>query len=144
VHGTPGRPSCYETRMADEPSVVVLRRFHEAWTRGDLPAVLALVEDDVVVHPLHGALFTRMEFRGREGMEDWYREMTDPWDRFEAIVEDARETPEGAIGVLRIVGYRGEQDFHARVGVECAIRDGRIASLDARNASEVEQRMQAP
>lgn len=124
-----------------ETSVAVLRRFHEAWTRGDLAEVLALVDEDVVVHPLHGALFTRMEFRGRDGIAEWYREMTDPWDRFEAIVEDAGETPEGAIGVLRVVGYRGEKGFHARVGVVCAMRDGRIASIDARNVGEVEERL---
>ena len=144
MDGSPVRASCYETRMADQSSVAVLRRFHEAWTRGDMPAVLALVEEDVVVHPLHGALFTKMEFRGHEGIEEWYREMTDPWDRFEAIVEDARATPAGAIGILRIVGYRGEQGFHARVGVVCEMRDGRIAALDARNAGEVEKRLRAP
>jgi ketosteroid isomerase-like protein len=127
-----------------ETSVAVLRRFHEAWTRGDLPAVLALVEDDVVVHPLHGALFTRMEFRGRDGVEQWYREMTGPWDRFEAIVENARATPDGAMGLLRIVGYRGEEGFHARVGVVCQMRHGRIATLDARNAGEVEERLREP
>jgi len=129
--------------MADT-SVAVLRRFHEAWTRGDMAEVLGMVEDDVVVHPLHGALFTKMEFRGHDGVRQWYREMTDPWDRFEAVVEDARETPEGAMGVLRVVGYRGEQGFHARVGVVCEMRDGRIASLDALNAGEVERRLGEP
>lgn len=128
----------------DETSVGVLRRFHEAWTRGDLAEALALVDEDVVVHPLHGALFTRMEFRGREGVKEWYREMTDPWDRFEAIVEEARETPEGAMGLLRVVGYRGEEGFHARVGVACELRDGRIESLTARNAGEVERLLRAP
>jgi ketosteroid isomerase-like protein len=123
----------------DETSVGVLRRFHEAWTRGDLSEALALVDEDVVVHPLHGALFTRMEFRGRDGVAEWYREMTDPWDRFEAIVEEARETPEGAMGMLRVVGYRGEDGFHARLGVVCEMRDGRIRTLTARNAGDVEQ-----
>jgi ketosteroid isomerase-like protein len=132
------------TRRMAEPGVAVLRRFHEAWTRGDLPAVHELVADDVVVHPLHGALFTQMEFRGHDGIEQWYREMTGPWDRFEAIVEDARETPDGAIGVLTVVGYRGEDGFHARVGVVCTMSDGHIASLDARNAGEVEQRLREP
>ena len=123
----------------DETNVGVLRRFHEAWTRGDLAEALALVDEDVVVHPLHGALFTRMEFRGREGVAEWYREMTDPWERFEAIVEEARETPESAMGLLRVVGYRGEEGFHARLGVVCEMRDGRIRSLTARNAGEVER-----
>jgi ketosteroid isomerase-like protein len=129
--------------MADT-GVALLRRFHEAWTRGDLAEVLALAEDDIVVHPLHGALFSRMEFCGHAGIEQWYREMTGPWDRFEAIVEDARETPEGAIGVLRVVGYRGDDGFHARVGVVCTMRDGRIAAIDARNAGEVEDRLREP
>jgi ketosteroid isomerase-like protein len=123
----------------DETSVGVLRRFHEAWTRGDLSEALALVDEDVVVHPLHGALFTRMEFRGRDGVAEWYREMTDPWDRFEAIVEEARETPEGAMGMLRVVGYRGEDGFHARLGVVCEMRDGRIRTLTACNAGDVER-----
>ena len=125
----------------DETSAALLQRFHEAWTRGDLPEVLSLVDDDIVVHPLHGALFTRMELRGHDGVVDWYHEMTDPWDRFEAIVEDARPTPEGAIGLLRVVGYRGDDGFHARVGVVIEVRDGRISSLNARNAGEIEQRL---
>jgi ketosteroid isomerase-like protein len=124
-----------------EKDASVLRRFHQAWTRGDVAEVLTLVDDDVVVHPLHGALFSRMEFRGRDGIADWYREMTAPWDRFEAIVEEARDTPDGAIGLLRVVGYRGEEGFHARIGVVCTMRDGRILTLDARNAGEVEARL---
>lgn len=142
---TTHRPAvaCYDAGVT-EAGATVFRRFHEAWTRGDLETVLSLVDDDVVAHPLHGALFTRMEFRGREGIAQWYHEMTDPWDRFEAIVEEARETPEGAIGVLVVVGYRGEQGFHARVGVVCEMQDGRIATLDARNAGEVEARLREP
>lgn len=119
----------------------VLRRFHEAWTRGDLGEALALLDDDVVARPLHGALFSRMEFRGRAGIAEWQREMTEPWDRLEAIVEEAHDTPDGAIGLLRLVGYRGDEGFRARVGVVCAMRDSRIASLTAHNAGEVERRL---
>ena len=65
--------------------------------------------------------------------------MTDPWDRFEAVVEEAHPTPTGAVGLLRVVGYRGDDDFHARVGVVCEVRDGRIVALTARNAGDVEK-----
>jgi ketosteroid isomerase-like protein len=130
--------ACYDAGVT-EAGATVFRRFHEAWTRGDLETVLSLVDDDVVAHPLHGALFSRMEFRGREGIAQWYHEMTDPWERFEAIVEDVRETPDGVKGLLRVVGYRGEDDFFARVGVECDVRDGRIVTLTARNVGDVEQ-----
>jgi ketosteroid isomerase-like protein len=121
-----------------ESGAAVFRRFHEAWTAGDLPAALELVEPDVVARPLHGALFTRMEYRGRDGIADWYREMTDPWERFEALVEDARDTAGGVLGVVRVVGHRGDDAFHARVGVVCELRAGRIVALTARNVADAE------
>ena len=82
----------------------MFRRFHEAWTSGDLPTVLDLVDPAIVARPLQRALFTRSEFRGTDGIVDWYHEMTDPWDRFEARVEDARPTPTGTVGLLTVVG----------------------------------------
>jgi ketosteroid isomerase-like protein len=119
----------------------VFRRFHEAWTNGDVSAVLSLVDPDFVARPLHRALFTRSEFRGPDGAVEWFREMTGPWDRFEALVEAVHDTPGGALGILRVVGYRGDEGFHARVGVECEVRDGRVRSLIARNATDVEREL---
>jgi ketosteroid isomerase-like protein len=134
--------ACYHRGVAED-RVAVFRRFHEAWTSGRLSDVLTLVDPDVVARPLHRAMFTRSEFRGREGIEDWFREMTDPWDRFETLVEDVKPTSTGAIGLLTLVGYRGDSPFHARVGVVCDVREGRIVRLTARNASDVEKEMKA-
>jgi ketosteroid isomerase-like protein len=124
-----------------EADLATFRRFHEAWTAGDLETVMSLVEPDIVVRPLHGLLFTRMEYRGRDGVAEWYREMTEPYDRFEAIVEDVREHPAGVAGLLTLIGYRGEEGLHARVGVVCEMRDARIATLTARNAGDVEREL---
>jgi ketosteroid isomerase-like protein len=124
-----------------EAEVDVFRRFHAAWTEGDLPTALALADPDFVARPLHGAMFTRSEFRGHDGLERWFHELTDPWDRFEAIIEDARATPEGVIGLLCLVGHRGDEQLHARVGVIYTLREGRIVSLTARNAGEIEARL---
>jgi ketosteroid isomerase-like protein len=114
------------------------RRFHAAWTGGDLDTVFDCVDDDVVARPLHGLLFTKMEFRGRDGIADWYHEMTDPYDRFEALVEEVHDHPKGVAGLLTLVGYRGGEGLHARVGVVCEMRDARIVTLTARNAGDVE------
>jgi ketosteroid isomerase-like protein len=121
-----------------EADLATFRRFHEAWTAGDLETVLGCVDEDVVAHPLHGLLFTKMEFRGRDGIVDWYREMTEPYDRFEALVEEVRHHPKGVAGLLTLVGYHGDEGLHARVGVVCEMRGGRIATLTARNAGDVE------
>jgi len=60
---------CYHDGVADD-RVELFRRFHEAWTSGDLPVVLALVDPEIVARPLHGILFTRSEFRGPDGIRD--------------------------------------------------------------------------
>ena len=120
----------------------VFRRFHAAWTEGDLRGAIALADPDFVARPLHGAMFTRSEFCGHEGLEQWFHEMTDPWDRFEAIVDDVQERPPaGVAGLLTVTGYRGDEAFHARVGVVCELRNGRIATLTARNVGDVEEEM---
>ncbi len=121
-----------------EADLATFRRFHEAWTAGDLDTVLECVDPDVVACPLHGLLFTRMEFRGHDGILQWYREMTEPYDRFEALVEEVHEHPEGVAGLLTLIGYCGGEGLHARVGVVCEMRDERIAKLTARNAGDVE------
>jgi ketosteroid isomerase-like protein len=115
-----------------------VRRFHEAWTAGDLDTVLSLVTPDVVARPLHGILFTQSEYHGRDGITQWYREMTGPYDRFEAIVDEVHGHPAGVAALLTLVGYHGGEGLHARVGVICEIRDGCIASLTARNLGDVE------
>src|SRR4051794_9459594 len=121
-----------------DADLATFRRFHEAWTASDLETVLDCVEPDIVVHPLHGLLFTRMEFRGRDGILEWYREMTEPYDRFEALVEEVHEHPKGVASLLTLIGYHGDEGLHARVGVVCEMRDERIATLTARNAGDVE------
>jgi ketosteroid isomerase-like protein len=117
------------------------RRFHAAWTAGDLDTALDCVDADVVVRPLHGLLFTKMEFRGHDGIREWYHEMTEPYDRFEALVEEVHDNRGGVTGLLTLVGYRGGEGLHARVGVVCEMRDGRIATLTARNAGDVEKEL---
>src|SRR3954470_6075604 len=97
----------------------VFRRFHELWTDGDLGGALELVDDDVVARPLHGMLYSRTEYRGHAGIEEWYAEMTGPWERYETLVETVVDAPEGILGILQLVGYRDGRPLHARVGVDC-------------------------
>jgi hypothetical protein len=70
--------------------------------------------------------------------------MTEPGGRFEALVERVRKRPDGVLGILRVVGYRGEDGFHARVGVVVEMCDGRIATVTARNVGDVEKALEDP
>ena len=116
----------------------LFHRFHEAWTDGDLAAVLAMTDPDVVVHPLHGVMYSQTEFRGHDGMRTWYGEMTEPWERFEALVEHVVDTEAGATGVVRMVAHRDGEGLFARIGVDMEVRDGRVAALTARDVEDLE------
>jgi ketosteroid isomerase-like protein len=122
-------------------AATLFRRFHEAWTAGDLDAVLALVHPDIVARPVHGILFSAAEYRGPEGIARWYHEMTDPWESYETIVEEVHDTPEGVVGFLHLVGHRGDAEFDARVASFCEVRDEKIVALTARDIWDVKEEL---
>jgi ketosteroid isomerase-like protein len=121
--------------------VEVFRRFHEAWTAGDLETALAYADPDVVARPLHGVLYSRSEYHGFDGLSQWYTEMTAPYDCFQVEVERVWPTSDGVVGVLHLVGRRGGEALDARVGAIARMRDGRIISLRAREAETVEEEL---
>ena len=123
--------------------VEVFRRFHEAWTRGDLETVLELADPEIVARPVHGWLFTQLEYHGHDGLRQWHREMTEPFDRFETIVEDVHRTPPGVTGFLHLVGHRGADAMDARVASVAEFRDGRILTLTARDIWDVQEELGA-
>jgi ketosteroid isomerase-like protein len=123
----------------DAPAIFT--RFHEAWTAGDVETVLALADPEVVARPVHGPLFTQSEYHGHDGLRQWFAEMTDPWESFEALVEEVHPTDEGVVGFLHLVGHRDDAVFDARVASFVAIRDGRITSVTARDIWDVKEEL---
>jgi hypothetical protein len=85
-------------RDVTEDGVGVFHRFHEAWTSRNLPNVLSFVDPEIVARPLHRILFTGRSSTGRRGSRTGTAEMTEPWDRFEAVVEEAHPTPPARSG----------------------------------------------
>jgi ketosteroid isomerase-like protein len=119
----------------------VFTRFHEAWSAGDLDTVRELSDPAIVARPVHGMLFSQLEYIGRDGIVQWFEEMTDPYDSFDTIVEEVHTTPDGVVGFLHLVGHRGGQDFDARVASFCEVREGRITSLVARDIWDVKEEL---
>ena len=119
----------------------VFRRFHEAWTESDLDRVLELADPEIVARPVHGWLYSRLEYRGHDGLAQWFREMTDPWDSFETRVEEVHPTDGGAMGFLRLVAHRGDETLDARVASFFEVRDGRIITITARDVWDVQEEM---
>jgi ketosteroid isomerase-like protein len=119
----------------------VFTAFHEAWTAGDLERVLELADPEVVARPVHGWLFSRLEYRGHDGLRDWFEEMKGPWESFDTRVEEVHVTPDGVIGFLHLVGRREGEELDARVASVCQFRDGRIITLTARDIWDVKEEL---
>jgi ketosteroid isomerase-like protein len=119
----------------------VVRAFYDAWSVGDVPAMLALVDPEVEVEPILGVLYDRERYQGQDDLAAWFGEVAGRWDSFEARVERARMREDAVIAFVRLAGHRNEETFEARIGVECRFRDGRIASFRGRDVWEVEEEL---
>ena len=124
--------------MKDEE---VFQRFHDAWTARDVNTVLELADPDIVIRPVHRLLYTQDEYRGHDGLEQWFEEMTGPWDSFDAVVEEVHRRPEHLVGFVHLIARSGERELDARVASICEVRDGRIVSLIARDIWDVKEEL---
>jgi len=122
----------------------VFTRFHEAWTAGDLATVLELADPDILVRPVHRIMFTQAEYRGHDGLVQWYEEMCGPWDSFETLVEEVHLRGDQLVGFVHLVAHADERELDARVASICEVRDGRILSLIARDIWDVKDELAAP
>lgn len=125
-----GTPAGHDVELA--------RRFWSCVGARDVDAARELTAADVTIRPMMGFLFTRAEFHGHAGLAQWHAELTGPWDRFQAIVEDTFELEDGVLAVVRLVAWRGGQPLDARVATDCVMRDGRIAALVDHDADDID------
>src|SRR4051794_41443984 len=88
--------------MAND-NVDAVRRFYAAWTAGDLDAMLAEVDPEVVAEPVLGLLYERPSYRGHGGISRWFEEGDDLWDDFEAHVEATHAGDGGVVAFVRAV-----------------------------------------
>src|SRR4051794_31563670 len=79
--------------------------FYRAWTEGDVPGMLAVVDPDVDADPVLGVLYHRRRYRGHAGIAEWFAEVGELWhDGFEAHVVDARTHGDEVIAFVHLVG----------------------------------------
>jgi ketosteroid isomerase-like protein len=124
--------------------VDAVRRFYAAWTDGDVDAMLAEVDPEVVAEPVLGLLYERPSYRGHGGISRWFEEVDDLWDDFEAHVEATHAVDDAVIAFVRLVAYTRGRASDSRIAVVCRFRDGRILSFRGRDRDEVIEELGLP
>lgn len=126
-----------------EAEARAVRGFFEAWTAGDLGAMLDVAHDEVEARPLLGLLYGRSDYRGHEGLTEWFRDSRGLGERFEVHVEDVRSTGDAEVAFVHVlVREEDARELDARIAVICRFRDGRLASLVGRDADEAIEALQ--
>jgi ketosteroid isomerase-like protein len=93
-----------------QENVELLRRFHAAFNRRDLDALLALHDPEVEVVSLRMKLEGGHPFQGHDGVRSWYASLLDVYPDFASEIEEVRELGEVTIARLRQYGHGRESD----------------------------------
>jgi ketosteroid isomerase-like protein len=93
-----------------QENVELLRRFHVAFNRRDLDALLALHDPDVEIVSLRMGVEGGRPFRGHDGVRSWYWSLLDVYPDFVSEIEEVREHGEVTIARLRQHGRGRESD----------------------------------
>ncbi len=101
-----------------------VRRGYEAFTQGDMDAILEIVHPEVEVHALIDA------FQGREGFVTYAQ--TPNFDDFQVDPEEFTDAGDKVLVAVRVAG-RGKSsgvDVAMRNFHVCTLRDGKLVRLD--------------
>ena len=115
-----------------QENVDLIRRGYEAFARGDIEAVVELVDPDVEWHPAIAPILGVDTIRGREGMREFFtRDLFQGFDEFRAEPLSIEDYGEAVLAVVRYTG-RGESsglEFDQTFFTVYRFRDGRIVSM---------------
>jgi ketosteroid isomerase-like protein len=99
----------------------------DAVNRGDLDAMLDLVDEEIHFEPRRAA--TEGAFHGHEGVRSFWEDTEQSFEVFELDYTDVRELRDGrvfALGAIRVRGRGSGVETKVPTGIIATYRDGRM------------------
>ena len=125
--------------MHGKPSsdAATVERFYSAWNGGDLEGVIGTFAPEGEFRPVFGLLHRERRYQGRDGITAWFREFHDDWEEYRFDPEDMLAAGRHLVAIVRVAARRDlGEDTHARVAHVFALRDSLIVLLEARDADD--------
>jgi len=113
-----------------QENVEIVQRSIDAHNRRDLDAYVALTTPDYELLPAMTG-FAGVSFRGREGLERYFEELSDTWDEFRVIGEEFRDLGDIVLVIMRLEA-RGKGSGIPVSGTQaliCNLRGGKISRI---------------
>jgi ketosteroid isomerase-like protein len=114
-----------------EENVELARSGYEAYARGDIEAVLALLDSAIEVRPEQESM-GEDSYRGHEGFLKYVQRWLEPWDEYRLIPEQFIDAADKVLVIYRAVG-RGKGsgiEVESRWSHLWTIRDGKAVRLE--------------
>ena len=99
--------------------------------------MLEVADPAIDAVPVLGLLYKRRNYRGHDGISQWFEEVKDLWEGFEVHVERTAEVDGGVVAILHLIAHQGGRSSDARIGVLCRLRNHKIFSITGRDADEM-------
>jgi uncharacterized protein len=113
-----------------QENVEAVRAMFDAFSRGDTPAVLKLVDPSVVFTPIPDTPDVQT-FHGHEGLEQGMAQTIEVWDDFSAELRETRDLDDHVLASLRWWGRGPTSGMQMEVDI-CALytfRNGKVVRL---------------
>jgi ketosteroid isomerase-like protein len=117
--------------MAEE-NVEVMRRFMDAFSAHDLPALVACCHPDIEFHSTFAAI-GGAEYRGHDGVRAWYRDLQEEWGETGSVLEAIYDLDDQVLAftVFRGRGKRSGAEAALPAGLVARMRDGLLVYFKA-------------
>jgi ketosteroid isomerase-like protein len=113
-----------------QENVEVVRRWVEAWNRGELDQMLAPFHPEVEWRPSGAFPGLDPVYRGHDGFRRFWREFTEPWESFQIKPGEERDCGEQVLS-LGSFEARGREELKVRrpTASVWTFRDGQVISV---------------
>jgi ketosteroid isomerase-like protein len=121
------------------PNADIVRRAFEAFSRRDLPAVIALCDPEMVFSPATGRLAGRDEpYRGHDGLRTYLADVARVWEELRSEPDEYIEVGDQVVCTGRVYAWGVGRAIDAPAGWVWRLRDGRLVEgtvYDTRRAA---------
>src|SRR5437588_1879832 len=120
-------------RAMSRENVEVVRQARDAWLRGDLTALFAVYDEEVVWDTSHFRDWPESAYHGVEGVGRFLTEWLEVWDRYELVVDEIIAAPDGR--VVSMITQRGvDRDsglpMHMEMAMVTTVRNDKVTRID--------------
>lgn len=115
-----------------QQNLETLRRLHEAFNRRDIDGAVQYLDPEVELHPGIQVPDEESRYLGRDGLTEWFRSATEPWEMITVEHRELIDPPGDRVLAVERWVFRGRDGIELELELPnlYTFRDGLIIRID--------------